>query len=213
MAGAQASSRREWALAVVVGVLWLLAASLPTHAACPDATTAAKGVKLTHASGRFLEVTRHDGDVVHYREQVGPAAVTARDITSFRGVLGLSSEGPGERNEIVWAGGPAALFPLKAGSVHELDFLVKSSKGTERKAHLRLEIGSAMIGLAVGSCGYEVWPLKREVVFLDTGMKVVGTDYWSPVLSIYLRRDTVAHIPGKAPAPFNLTYDAIEARP
>lgn len=77
-----------------------------------------------------------------------------------------------------------------------------------------------MAGLAVGRCGYEVWPLKREVVFHDTGLKVSGTDYWSPVLRMYLRRDIRVHVPGKgstAGGPssdgISLTYDTIEARP
>lgn len=182
-------------------------------AACPDAATAHKGFKLSHESGRFLEVTRIDGDTVHYREQVGPDASSARDSTAFRGLVGLTSEGGGEKQEIIWAKNLASLFPLQAGAVHELDYVVRSSKGTERAARFRLEVGSALIGLAIGPCGYEVWPLKREIHFLDNGMKLLATDYWSPALAVHLRRETEAHIPGREPSKFSLTYDAIEARP
>ena len=200
------------AVAPVTFGAMVLAAS-PAAAACPDAASAAKGFKLTHASGRFLEVIRIDGDVVHSREQVGPSAAMVRDTTSLRGLVALTSEGAGEKQEIVWSRSPAAIFPLQAGTVHELDYVVKSSKGTVRQARYRLEVGKALVGLAIGPCGYEVWPLKRENVFVDTGMKLLATDYWSPALSVHLRRDTEVHMPGKEPSNFSLTYDAIETRP
>lgn len=182
-------------------------------AACPDAATAPRGFRLSHPSGRFIEVKRIEADVVHYHEQIGPNPSSGRDVASYRGVMGLSSEGAGERFDIAWASPPESVFPIKAGAVHELDFIVRSSKGTARKAHFRLEVASAPVGLAVGRCGYEVWALKREVVFADNGLRIVGTDYWSPALSMYLRRDSEALWPGKAPSSFSLTYDTIEARP
>lgn len=185
----------------------------PAAAACPDAATAPRGFKLSHASGRFIDVRRIEADVVYYREQVGPNPGSVREVTAYRGLMGLTSEGAGKRFEILWASPPQSVFPIKAGAVHELDFVVRSSKGKERQAHFRLEVGQAPVGLAIGGCGYEVWPLKREVVFRDDGLRILTTDYWSPALSIHLRRDSEAHFPGKAPSSFSMTYDTIETRP
>jgi hypothetical protein len=159
----------------------------PSYAAdCPSSKKPAQAFQVRVGARSASEVYRLDTGETRTVTRFNAGATAEQ--TFYQGLIRTENISDGRRTLYTPQSNLKALFPLKVGKTHRVNFDVQTADG--KKSVLRAEY--KVVGkdqLLIGPCRYDVFKVEYSNGYGDGPLRFINTDWYAPDIRLVVARE------------------------
>jgi hypothetical protein len=167
-------------VAIVFGADWSIAAE------CPSSKDPKQVFRVSIGSSATSEVYRLDSGDTRAVERFKGGAIAEK--TYYQGLIHTEQLDNGRRTTFTPKSSLKALFPLKVGRRHRVEFDMQTADGKKSVLYAEYKVvGKDQI--IVGGCQYDVFKVEHSNGSSKERMRFIDTEWYSPDLRLIVARE------------------------
>jgi hypothetical protein len=171
---------------IVIVAVVLSAAEWSVAAECPSSQNPKQGFRVSIGSSATSEVYRLENGDTRAVERFKGGAIAEK--TYYQGLIHTEQLDNGRRTTFTPKSSLKALFPLKVGQRHRVDFDMQSASGQKRVLYAEYKVvGKDQI--IIGGCRYDVFKVEYRNGNSKERMQFIDTEWYSPDLRLIVARE------------------------